>query len=217
MMTEQEWSEETSRVYAQYMETNVPHDHRPHARRITADWPELPAGAVALDVAGGPAFLLLEIAPLLREPRLILADSSPIMLKIARGRAIETILSPAEKIALPDASVDLVLCKHFLRLAPDLDAALREMARVLKPAGRAYLIDFNAEGPWLGTNLLKLWILLTAPRFLSGVFGQTLRASLPASSLPARCLAAGFASAEVLTSGVSYLARASKEGVRGEA
>jgi len=211
----QEWSEETSRVFAKYMETNVHHDHRPHARRIAADWPEIPAGAVVADVAGGPAFLLLEMAPLLREPRLILTDSSPTMLKIARenaaarGVAIEARLCPAEKLDLPDASVDLVLCKHFLRLAPDLDAALREMARILKPRGRAYLIDFNAEGPWLLSRLLHLWILLTAPRFLSSVFGQTLRASLPASGIPARCRASGFSSAEVVRSNVNFLVRAS--------
>jgi ubiquinone/menaquinone biosynthesis C-methylase UbiE len=211
-----EWSEEMSRAYARYMETNVKHDHRRWAERIATDWPGAPTGATVVDVAGGPGFQLLEVAPRLRQPRLVVTDSSPSMLELAhqragqRGIAVQTLLCPAEQLALADASVDLVLCKHFLRFAPDLGAVLREMARVLRPGGRAYLIDFNAEGPFLGAALLNLWIRLTAPRFISGMFWRTMRAGLSASGLPASLLAAGFADASVLRSSVSYLVRGNR-------
>jgi ubiquinone/menaquinone biosynthesis C-methylase UbiE len=211
-----EWSAETSRAYARYMETNVPHDHRVAAKRIAADWPTLARGATVVDVAGGPAFLLLELAPLLAEPRLVVTDGSAEMIELgherakARGFELEGHVCPAEQLTLADGSADLVVCKHFLRLASDLDASLREMARILRPGGRAYFVDFNAERPWLGSKLLQLWILFTAPSFIRWSFGKTMALGLPASSLPARLRAAGFASAEVLRSSVSYLVRATR-------
>lgn len=213
-MTAFEWTEEMSREYAAYMEKNVPRDHRQWALRIAADGPEIPAGATVVEVAAGPAFLLFEVAPLFKTPRLIVTDSSPTMLKIAmerakaRGREIETHLCPAEKLDLPDHTADLVLCKHFLRFAPDLPAVLREMRRILKPGGRAYCIDFNPRGPWLGSNLLLLWIRLTAPPFIRQNFAAAMRMGPPVSTLPASFQAAGFAHAEVLHAGVSYLLRA---------
>jgi ubiquinone/menaquinone biosynthesis C-methylase UbiE len=209
-----EWNEETCRQYAQYMESVVPHDHRKFAARIARDWPGVPTGATVVDIAGGPAFLALELAPYLQKPRLVVTDSAPIMLEIgherakARGFSVEGRLCGAEALDLPDASADLVLCKHFVRLATDIDASLREMVRILKPGGRAYLIDFNADRPWLGTMLLRTWIQLTAPPFLRAGFGATLATGLPAASLPARLRAAGFGEAEVLRSSVSYLVRA---------
>lgn len=213
-MSDVEWTDEMSRMYARYMETNVRHDHRGWARRIAADWSARPPQPTIVDVAGGPAFLLLEVAPLVEKPRLVVTDGSAVMIELAHERAkardctVEGHVCGAEKLDLADASADLVLCKHFLRLAPDLDGSLREMARVLKPGARAYLVDFNREGPkWLA-RLLHLWILLTAPSFISKFFGATLAAALPASSLPQRLRAAGFAQADVIHSGVSYLVRA---------
>lgn len=213
-MIEFEWTEQMSRDYAAYMEKNVKHDHRAWAERIATDWPEAPAGALVADVAGGPGFLLFELAPRLKSPRLVLTDSSPLMLSLARERAarlgveVEVHLCPAEKLKLPDASMDMVLCKHALRFAPDLDAVLRELARVLRPGGRAYVIDFNPDGPRLGSLLLLTWIKLTAPPFIRANFGPTMRMGPPASALPSRFRAAGFREAVVLHPGVSYLIRA---------
>jgi ubiquinone/menaquinone biosynthesis C-methylase UbiE len=213
-MSEIEWNDETCREYARYMESVVPHDHRKFAAQIARDWPEVPTGATVVDIAGGPAFLALELAPYLTEPRLVVTDLAPLMIEIghqraaARGRTVEGRVCPAEALDLPDASADLILCKHFVRLATDLDASLREMVRILKPGGRAYLIDFNADRPWLGAKLLHGWILLTAPAFLRAGFGATMALGLPAASLPPRLRAAGFRDADVLRSSVSYLVRA---------
>jgi ubiquinone/menaquinone biosynthesis C-methylase UbiE len=215
-MSQIEWSEETSRVYAKYMETNIPYDHRRWAEQIVADWPDFPAGATVVDVAGGPAFLLLELAPRLFQPRLIVADNSPIMISLARERAaqqhlaIETILCPADQLSLPEASADLVVCKHFLRMAPNLEAVLRETARILRPGGRAYFIDFNGEASLFKGRLLHLWILLTAPRFLSKSFWPSLRRGLKVSSLPEKLRASGFADTRILGRGLSFLVRADR-------
>ncbi|CAN5413823.1 hypothetical protein BH10ACT2_BH10ACT2_16470 [soil metagenome] len=44
-----------------------------------------------------------------------------------------------QKIALPDASLDLLLTPHVLEHVPDTAAALAEIYRVLQPKGRMYL------------------------------------------------------------------------------
>jgi SAM-dependent methyltransferase len=44
-----------------------------------------------------------------------------------------------QQMALPDASVDVLLTPHVLEHVPDTEAALAEIARVLAPGGRMYL------------------------------------------------------------------------------
>jgi len=82
------------------------------------------------------------------------------------------------------------MSKHFVRLAQDVDAVFAEMARVLRPGGRAYVIDFDGEAPWLTGRLLELWVRLTAPGFLRESFAASRRSGLPFSLLPARLAAA---------------------------
>lgn len=52
------------------------------------------------------------------------------------GLDVELVGLSAEKIPLPDASFDTVLCTYTLCSIPDPLAALQEMRRVLKPDGR---------------------------------------------------------------------------------
>ena len=51
--------------------------------------------------------------------------------------------STPQHIPLPDRSVDLVTIAFGLRNVTDKDAALREMHRVLKPGGRALVLEFS--------------------------------------------------------------------------
>lgn len=76
-------------------------------------------------------------------------DINPGMLEVARSktppnRTIEWHEASAEKIPLPDASFDVVLCQLGLQFIPDKQAALREIQRVLVPGGRLAL---NVPGP----------------------------------------------------------------------
>ena len=62
---------------------------------------------------------------------------------------------------LPDASADIVTGGYALRNAPDLDTALAEVRRILKPGGHAAFLDFSKpESPALQkveAALLKAW------------------------------------------------------------
>lgn len=50
-------------------------------------------------------------------------------------------------IDLPDQSVDLTLCSHVLEHVPDDRAALRELYRVVRPAGHALVLVPLGNGP----------------------------------------------------------------------
>jgi SAM-dependent methyltransferase len=53
----------------------------------------------------------------------------------------------AERIPLPDASIDVVTSNGVLNLVPDKAAAFAEIARVLKPAGRLQIADIALRVP----------------------------------------------------------------------
>src|SRR6185437_1806773 len=57
-----------------------------------------------------------------------------------------------ERIAVPDASFDVVLCREGLMLVPDPAAAAREIRRALRPGGRFALSVWGPRerNPWLG-------------------------------------------------------------------
>jgi ubiquinone/menaquinone biosynthesis C-methylase UbiE len=59
----------------------------------------------------------------------------------ASGIPIEWSGLDGQKLALPDASADAMLCTFTLCTIPDAVAALREMHRVLKPGARLHFVE----------------------------------------------------------------------------
>ena len=104
---------------------------------------------VALDVACGTG----DIALLIHEcgARVVVGlDLTPRMLALARqkGSAIRYLAGDMCALPLPAASVDLVTTGYGLRNVPDLDVAMAEIARVVKPGGRFVSLDFSRpDGP----------------------------------------------------------------------
>ncbi len=103
-------------------------------------------GEVALDVAtgtGNAAFALASVCG-----RVTGLDLTPEMLaearRVAAERAIENVdwvLADAESLPFPDATFDIYMVRAAPHHFPNLPAALREAARVVKPGGRACFID----------------------------------------------------------------------------
>lgn len=77
-------------------------------------------------------------------------DSAPQMIKAARAKATAAgasarlVISDAAAPALPAGCFDAVLARHVLWAMPDIDAALGQWTRLLKPGGVVVL----AEGRW---------------------------------------------------------------------
>ncbi|GHF05729.1 class I SAM-dependent methyltransferase [Pseudolysinimonas yzui] len=103
-------------------------------------------------------------------------DLSPAMLRRARHRATELGLKPAFKVAdvehLPydDGSFDTVVCALGLCSIPRPDAAVREMARVLKPGGTLLLLDhIGSSWPpvWAAQWLIERVTILTSGEHLT--------------------------------------------------
>ena len=116
-------------------------------------------GDTVLELAAGQGDVGFEIAPILSESgRLISSDFSPAMVEIARRRSAELGLTnvehrilDAERIELPDNSVDGVLCRWGYMLMPDPAAALTETRRVLRAGGRLSLSVWSSgvRNPWI--------------------------------------------------------------------
>lgn len=78
--------------------------------------------------------------------RVIGLDFARAMLLRARAKAGDAgragfALGDATRLPLPDASVDVWCSAFMVRNIPDLDAALREAARVLRPGGRLAVLE----------------------------------------------------------------------------
>jgi len=79
-------------------------------------------------------------------------DLSPGMLDLTRrvaghhGVALETVVSSSEKLPFPDGTFDLVYAANVLHHS-DIEAALAEVKRVLKPGGRACFWDPLSANP----------------------------------------------------------------------
>jgi demethylmenaquinone methyltransferase/2-methoxy-6-polyprenyl-1,4-benzoquinol methylase len=77
-------------------------------------------------------------------------DITPRMIALAREkvrragvRPIRLLVADMTAIPFPDASADIVTTGYGLRNVPDLERAIAEIHRVLKPGGRLLSLDFN--------------------------------------------------------------------------
>lgn len=61
----------------------------------------------------------------------------------AFGRPVERIGLDGASLDLPDASVDAVVSAYTMCTIPDLDAALAEFRRVLRPGGRLHFVEHS--------------------------------------------------------------------------
>ncbi|WP_199442381.1 class I SAM-dependent methyltransferase [Umezawaea beigongshangensis] len=98
-------------------------------------------GSSVLDLACGPGFVALAAAEHVGPGgRVVGVDADPAMIEAAVESAadgrVEWVVARADALPLPDDSIDVVLCQQGAQFFPDLPAALREAARVLRPGGR---------------------------------------------------------------------------------
>lgn len=80
--------------------------------------------------------------------KVTVVDTSQAMLKRAAAKNMSALIlhAKAEALPLPDEAFDIVLISDAWHHFRDQAGVISEVARVLRPAGRLYIIDFNAGG-----------------------------------------------------------------------
>lgn len=132
---------------------------------------ELRPGQRVLDVASGPgatAFLLASEFGVEVDG----VDLGDVTVAKANGTAaaegvserVRFHLGDAERLPLPDASVDAVMCECAFCTFPDKPTAAAEMARVLKPGGKVGITDVALDPTRLHEELQSLagWVACLA-------------------------------------------------------
>ena len=126
-----------------------------------------PMGSHVVDVGCGAGIDSFVAAHLVGpEGRVVGVDMTPAMLEKARAAAadqgvrnLEFRQGFGEELPVEDAWADVVVSNGVLNLMPDKRAALKEMARALKPGGRLQIGDIlvQKEVPASAKERIDLW------------------------------------------------------------
>ncbi len=116
----------------------------------------------AADIGAGTGFLAAALAPLVEMVHVV--DGSAEMLEVARRnlagfKNITYLRSDGLSIDLPDGSLDAVFANMYLHHCPDPLAAIREMARLLRPGGRLIITDTDKHTyEWMHAEMADVWL-----------------------------------------------------------
>ena len=128
------------------------------------------AGERILDIGVGPAFLAKDLARAVGPGgRVVGLDSSPDMLAAARARLAgvaqaEVAEGDAAALPFPPESFDGAVSTQVYEYVADMPAALRSLHEVLRPGGRALILDtdwrsmvWHSEDPARMDRMLACW------------------------------------------------------------
>lgn len=116
-------------------------------RRFVNDALQLVPGEHVIDIGTGPGFLAAEMAETVgRNGRVLGVDTSESMLQLAAERCAKfpwVSVQPGSATALPvaDSSFDVAVSVQVFEYVAQVDTALAETFRVLKPGGRAVIVS----------------------------------------------------------------------------
>ena len=126
------------------------------AMRRVRDW----VGATVLDIGAGSGFHLPRFAA--TAAAVIGVEPHPPLVALARRRTaslpqVRVLEGTAQALPLPDASVDVAHARWAYFFGPGAEPGLRELDRVMRRGGVAYVIDNDATrstfGAWFRRSL----------------------------------------------------------------
>ncbi len=127
-----------------------------------------------LDVATGTGDFAIAIKRLSPQSNVVGSDFVPKMLEIAREKAKKLNLEmpfeegDALRLPYPDASFDSLSCAFGFRNFADFKKGLQEFHRVLRPGGRAVILEFPPPPETLLGSMYGLYFRSVLP-FIGGV------------------------------------------------
>jgi len=126
-------------------------------------------GERVVDLGCGPGLLLAQMRELVGEQgELCGIDVSESMIALAKQRCAawsNVDIGPGDVTRLPcgDASFDAAVCTQVYEYVADVDMALSELCRVLKPGGRAVIVDTDWEScVWHSSDSARMRRVLEA-------------------------------------------------------
>jgi ubiquinone/menaquinone biosynthesis C-methylase UbiE len=114
---------------------------------------DLPENARVLEIAPGPGYLSIALAKL-GPFKITGLDISQSFVRMAseyakrEGVSARFIHGSASDIPLEDGLFDLIVCRAAFKNFSEPLKALNEMHRVLKPGGKAFIIDLRKDASW---------------------------------------------------------------------
>ena len=150
-------------------------------KREMVDWLRPRPGSTVLDVAGGTGDIALRVAERLGGAgRVVVVDATPAMLEVGRDRmidrgrvsGIEWVAGQAERLPVASASVEAYTIAFGIRNVTDLDRALAEARRVLKPGGRFLCLEFSRVVLPVLDRLYDLYSFAVLPALGQAVVGD---------------------------------------------
>lgn len=138
-------------------------------KRYAVDVAAPPAGGAAVDVCCGTgdlALLLWErVGP---QGRVLGVDFAEPMVRLARDRAagrrgVWFVQGDAEALPVPDATFHVATVGFGIRNVARVDRALRELHRVLRPAGRLVVLEFSQPRSRLFAALYDVYSYTVVP------------------------------------------------------
>ena len=131
-------------------------------KRRLADAAEPLAGTRALDLACGTGDIAFELVR--RGATVIGLDITPPMIELAlrkaRARRARGEFIVGDMMALPfaDSQFDVITTGYGFRNVPELEGAVREALRVLRPGGLLLSLDFNKPANFLVRNMYLAYL-----------------------------------------------------------
>lgn len=179
------------------------------ARRISK---EIPQGSAVLEVAPGPGYFCIELAKL-GSYAITGMDLSRTFVKMAAEKAeqagvrVEFKEGSASNMPFPKNSFDFLLCRAAFKNFADPVGALQEMCRVLRPGGRAVLIDLSRDArPDDVSRAVDEMGLTTVNRLLTKMAFRTMliRSAYTRAEFEQMLAETEFAQAEIVEEGMGF-------------